>query len=309
MIHLPHINDTAAHVFSRIIPVPNGDCKLIAYPGDQVFPDYGITMNGLPSAIACGLTAAINVEGTAVPVDGDTNGQPPQIGSNPGQSTDNQGGAFVAPPPPQKFAPLSQKDYVCIIRDQDQPFCLPPGTYHKQHGLGFEIKNVNSLTLPPGGWRLSTHWKDRPLRGQRGSKYTDHTYADNQDPTKKTPELQTFQEDMYAIDTNLDGEATFTVLGPNDGPDPVCCLFTEPNFGGNVWCMGTGGGDVLPQWKDKSQSVSCHAGAQVWLFAKEYGDAGEALVKDGVEDLKNLPYGKDKDTFSKKVKAIWVTKG
>ena len=89
MIHLPNINDTADKIFTRIIPAPNGDCKLIAYPGDQYFPNYNFTMNGLPSAITCGLTAAINVTGTAVSVEGDTNGQKPQTGSDPSQSTDN----------------------------------------------------------------------------------------------------------------------------------------------------------------------------------------------------------------------------
>lgn len=81
---------------------------------------------------------------------------------------------------------------------------------------------------------------------------------------------------MHAIDQDRDGEATFTAIGPTDGPDPVCCLFTEPKFGGNAWCVGMGGDDVLPQWKNKAQSVSCHNGGQVWLCPKEYGDAGAA---------------------------------
>jgi len=34
-----------------------------------------------------------------------------------------------------------------------------------------------------------------------------------------------------------------------------------------------------------------------------------ALVKGNVEDLKDEPYGKDKGTFSKNVKALWVSKG
>jgi len=310
-IVLPNIDDTADKVINRIIPAPNGDCKLIAYPGDQYFPNYNITMNGLPSAIACGLTAAINVAGTAVPVEGDTNGQKPQKSSDPGKSTEGQGGAFVAPPPKVPFKPLAQTDYACIIHGTDRPLGLPPDSYGKQSGLGFEIKNVDSLTLPPGGgWSLATRWKQIMQPHERGGpKYTDRTYKGNQDPTKKSAELTIFQDDMQALDTNLDGEATFTIVGPGDGPDPVCCLFTEPKFGGNVWCMGVGGGDALPQWKDRAQSISCHNGGQVWLYAAEYGDAGAALIKGNVEDLKDEPYGKDKDSFSKKVKALWVLKG
>ncbi len=309
MIHLPNIGDTADKVFNRIIPAPNGDCKLIAHPGDSNFPDYNVTLRGLPSAIACGLTAAINVNGVAVPVDGDTNGQKPQTSADPKQSTDGHNDGFVAPPPQTPFKPLAQTEYVCIIHGTDQPFCLPPGSYHKQSGLGFEISKVDSLTLPPGGWSLATHWKAAPQAHMRVGRYTDRTYADNQDPTRKSEKLTSFQNDMKEINIDIDGEAIFTVIGPTDGPDPVCCLFTEPKFGGNVWCMGGGGEDTLPQWKDKAQSITCHNGGQVWLYAKEYGDAGAVLIKGNAEDLKDNPYGNQKDTFSKNVKALWVSKG
>lgn len=296
-------------MINRIIPAPNGDCKLIARPGDQYFPDYMITINGLPSAIACGLTAAINVDGTAVPIVNDQNGQKPQLGSDPGQSTDGQGGATVAPPPPAPFKPLAQTDYACLIHANDAPFCLPPGAYHKQSGLGFEISRVDSLTLPLGGaWSLATHWKQMPQPHEPGQRYADRTYKVNQDPKKASRELSTYQDDMKAIDMDVNGEATFTVIGPGDGPDPVCCLFTEAKFGGNVWCVGVGGGDTLPQWKKQAQSVSCHNGGQVWIYAKEYGDAGGALIKGNVEDLADEPFG-DKDSFSKKVVALWVSKG
>ena len=310
MIHLPNIGETADKVFNRIIPAENGDCKLIAHPGDAFFPDYGVTLNGLPSAIACDLTAAINVQGTAVPIEGDTNGQKPQTGSDPGQSTDGQGGAQVAPPPKAPFKALDPKGYVCLSHGTDGPFCLPPGTYRKQSGLGFEIKDVDGLTLPPGGWSFEVHWKNAPqYRSPRPQGYTDHVYTKNQDPNKKSDELESFKNDMDAIDNNRDGESTFAIKGPDDGPDPVCCLFSGIQFGGNVWCIGVGGGDTLPQWKDVPQSVSCHNGGNVWLYAEEYGDAGAALVKGNVEDLTNEPYGNDKDTFSKNVKALWVVKG
>ena len=114
---------------------------------------------------------------------------------------------------------------------------------------------------------------------------------------------------MGAIDLDLDGQASFTIKGPTDGPAPVCCLFTEPNFGGNVWCMGVGGGDTLPAWKHKTHSVRCLNGGNVWLYAKEYGDASAALIKGEVKDLKGEPYGQDKGSFFQNVKALWVLKG
>ena len=110
-----------------------------------------------------------------------------------------------------------------------------------------------------------------------------------------------------AIEDNRDGQAKLTVIGPTDGPDPVCSLFTKPSFGGNVWCMGEGVGDVLPQWKDQAESMSCHNGGQMWPYGKGYGDAGTVFIKSNVEDLKDEPYGDGKDTFSKKVRALWVS--
>jgi hypothetical protein len=313
---LPHINQSADKVFSRIIPAPGGDCKLVAYPGDTFFPDFGFTLAGLPSAIACGLNAGINVgDGKIVPVEGDNNGLPLTPGSDPNQSTDGQGGACVKPPDKatHPFKPLAQADYLCLIHATDQPFCLPPGTYRKQHGLGFDIAKIDSLTLPgfpgPSQWSLKTHWKQGGQVHQPAPKNFDNEYTGNQDPKIKSHVWKTFQEDMTQIGVDNNGESTFTVVGPGDGPNPVCCLFSEPKFGGNVWCVGEGGGDTLPQWKNVAQSVSCHAGAQVTLYAKEYGDCGNAVVRGNMEDLKDEPYGNDKDTFSKNVKALWVAKG
>ncbi|KAK4697792.1 COMPASS component SWD3, partial [Lecanoromycetidae sp. Uapishka_2] len=299
LITLPVIGATADKVFNRIIQGNTGDCKLVAHPGDAVFQDYNITINGLPSAVACGLTASIQVEGTTV-----------DVGSTPAQSTDGQGGAYVAPPAAAPFKSLDPTGYVCLAHDSDPPFCLPPGSYQTQSGLGFEIGKVDGLTLPPGGWSLATHWEDAPAyRSPRPQGFTDNTYSDTQDPTKKSSQLTSFQNDMSQIAVNRDGKASFTIKGPNDGPDPVCCLFSEPQFGGNVWCVGVGGGPTLPQWSDIPQSVSCHGGGNVWLYADTYGDTGGALVQGNVEDLSNEPYGPNKGTFSKNVKALWVLKG
>ena len=75
-------------------------------------------MNGLPSSIACGLTAATQIQGTNV-----------SIGSDPSNSTDGQGGAYVGPPPAMPFRSLDPTGYVCLSHDTDPPLCLPPGTY------------------------------------------------------------------------------------------------------------------------------------------------------------------------------------
>ena len=79
---------------------------------------------------------------------------------------------------------------------------------------------------------------------------------------------------MTGVNPNADGESAFTIEAPNGGPNLVCCLFSDVQFRDNVWCVGVGGGDTLPQWKNVAQSISCHAGGNVWLYAEEYGDAG-----------------------------------
>lgn len=306
LINLPKIGHTADNVFNRIIPAPNGDCKLVAYPGSQYFSEYNVTLTGLPSAIACGLNHLVTLDSTEVPVEGDKPG-----GTDGSGSTDGQGGAVVKAPPPAPFKPLAQTGYACIFHGKGHPFCLPPGTYSRQSGLGFEVKDVDSLTLPlSGGWSLSTHWEAIPQpRSPRPAPHVDQTYTVNQDPTKGSNQLESYKTDWQGIDANRDGTSTFHISAPNDGPDPVCCLFTEPSFGGNVWCAGVGGGDILPQWKDKPQSVSCHGGGQIWLYADHYNDAGGVLIRGNVADLKDEPYGTETGSFSKNVKALWVIPG
>ena len=269
------------------------------------FVYYNVTLTGFPSAIACGLNKLVTVDGTDIPIGSSKSG-----GTDGSQSTDGQGGAVVNAPAATPFKPLTQADYACIFHGKNQPFCLPPGTYYKQSGMGFEVKDVDTLTLPPGGWTLSTHWQAAPVpRSPRPPAYVDHTYKVNQDPAKSSPELDTYKSDMSGIDANRDGASTFKITAPNDGPNPVCCLFSEVSFGGNVWCAGVGGGDMLPQWKDQPQSVSCHGGGQVWLYADHYNDKGGVLIKGNVDDLKYEPYGANKGSFSKNVKAMWISPG
>ena len=312
MIHLPNIDDTADKVLKRIIPEPKGDCKIVVHPGDQYYPGPNITLSGDAGAIACGITGAINVDGVAIPIDPDLNGIKPKTSSDSSQATDNSGGAYVAPPPAAPFKPLSQKDYVCLVSSKNENFCFPPGKYGgAQHDMGWNIRDINGLTLPgeDNGWKLATHYQGiKPTRVAGPDPVIDHTYTTNQDPKKPGDNYKDFTTDMDKLDKNREDQASFTVTGPNDGPDPVCCLFEKASFGGNVWCAGLGGGDVPKEWKDKAKSVSCHAGAQVWIYAEKYGDAGGALISGNVDDLKNEVYGKDKKSFSGNVKAVWIAK-
>ena len=306
LINLPVLNENADSIFNRIIPAPNGDCKLIAYPGSTSYPTYDVTVSGLPSAIACGLTSAINVNGVAVPIGDDTNGQTPQTSSNPSDDTSNQGGAFIAPPPAAPFAPLDPKDYVCLSY-QGASICVPPGRYHKQSGLGFEIKNCDILTVPGSGYQLTAHWANAPNPDDpRVSLFTNHNFTTNQSPPPGGA-FYSFAASMQAIASRGGDGATIIITGPSTGPDPICCLFTGTQYGGNVICLGVGGGPLPSQWQDQAQSLQCFNGGQVRLFGKEYGDSGESPGISQVDDLANQPYGNG--NFAKAVKAVWIEKG
>ena len=245
-----------------------------------------------------------------MPLEGEDNGKSLSSG-DPAQATDGKGGGCVKPPEKEThpFAPLAQTDYLCLIAKQGPPFCLPPGSYRPQKDWGFDIGQVDALTLPggpgPGQWSLKVHYNSRPYRGHKDD-YHDAEYKVNQDPKNQVAEWRSFQADMANLGFDEGGEASFTVVGPDDGPNPVCCLFSETNFGGNVWCVGEGGGDTLPQWKDKAKSVSCHKDGVARLFPVEYGDCASATIDNNVEDLTNQRYGEN-ENFSEKTKAVWVT--
>ena len=321
LITLPKINAKASDVYNRVIPNPGGDCKLLAFPGTQDFPTYDLHLTGTPCSIACGLTGKNEEEGVTLgPNDGGGSGSPtnPDGGSTTTgsaaptptpTSTDGQGGAVVPAPAKSPFKSLSPNDYTCITYNGGF-LCLPPGTYQKQSGVGYEIKSTDTLTLPSApGFQLETYWKDAPqYRSPRPQGYTIHNYTTNQSPPPDSGTYYPFAFDMKAIDQNRDGEAKFIITGPSTGPDPICCLYSEVNLGGNVWCGGVGGDMLTPQWQGIAQSAKCFNGGNMWLYADSYGDKGGSIIKGETDDLKSVPYG-DTGNFAKIVKAAWILNG
>ena len=126
-------------------------------------------------------------------------------------------------------------------------------------------------------------------------------------PPKKGPgPFLTYMQDLHR---NTNNAASFVLGGPNDGNSPVCCLFKRPSYAGDALCVGVGGDDVPPVWQRQAQSIACHGGAWAWLYIKEYGDDGAALIQHEVPDLKDEPYGATGGTFTKNVTAMWVLPG
>ena len=209
-ITLPIINQTADKVFNRIIPAPNGDCKIVVYPEQQSFPDYNMTILGSASAIACGLNAGSKLDGTTIAV------------SNGSDSTSGQNGAFVGAPAQKPFAPITKDQAVCIgFSNTQNTLCLPAGTYQNQDGgLGFDLVYGNSLTVPGPKYSLTTSFTTLPGEHGGGGRPVSNTYNSNTQSSNPAIGISEDFEDIH--NPNMDG--SFKVASPSD--PPAVCLFT-----------------------------------------------------------------------------------
>ena len=317
-ITLPNIGQTADQVLKRIIPAPNGDCKIVVYPQDQSFPMYGMDIIGSASAIACGLNSGSTLQGTAIPVGNATTPPVPSTStvsvSNGSQSTNGENGAFVAAPPAQPFAPITNSQAVCIgFSNTANDLCLPAGTYQNQDGgLGFTLSDGNSLSVPPGtGYSLTTSYTPErnpniipPTAGGGGRPNPNKRSGAGNKYTASSTDVQV-KEDFMGI-SYPNSKGTFVIASPSD--PPAVCLFTATNYDGNVACFGVGGGPLPSDITNAAQSVQLNGGANAWIYAESYNDTGGAFLNGNVEDLAQEPYGAS-GNFSKVVKAMWVYKG
>ena len=310
LITLQRLNEKADKIYDRIIPNPGGDCKIVAWPGTQKLDDWGFEVEGRRSSIVCGLKADEKVDGTEVPLEGQKPNEP--------QSTDGRGAQVIAPDPALfKALEDDRGKFTCFAQYNSGPLCVPPGTYSKQSGQGFEILKVDSLFLPEGGgYKVHIHYQNAVAYRSTRITYQHKDYDTNQGPTNdKACEWPSgangcgFFIDMYGIYQNRDGKSSIEVKGPDnwDSPFPMCCLYADPRYLGNVWSKGEGGGDVPDDWKKSVESVKCWGGGQIFIFADHYGDDGYALITGEVEDLKEQPYG-NTDNFANKIVAVWIDK-
>ncbi|MCJ1280333.1 hypothetical protein MMC21_008160 [Puttea exsequens] len=288
---LPILNQTADKIFDRIIPAPNGDCLLVAHSGVEKLPDYNVEVTGLPSEIVCELKPDAKVGGVIVP---------------PGNGTGPGGGDCPHASKQTAFKKLDPDHYACLAKSDgdDPPFCLPPGKYQGQGEMGFKMGDVDTLKFPSSGdWNFTIHFENAPqYRSSRPQGSTTRSWTQSQKPDPDVLKI-----DMDAVDQNRDDQAWFSIDGP-DGPDPVCCLFTEVSGGGNAWCAGVGGGDLPEHFQEKVQSIDCWGQGQVWLFVGGYGKNCGANIPGSAADLRDYPYGNDQKTYSKKATAAWILK-
>ena len=209
LITLPIINQTADKVYNRIIPAPNGDCKIVVFPETQAYPDYNMTITGAAASIACGLNPSTNVNGTVMTV------------SSGNTSTSGQNGASVPAPPSTPFAPITKDEAVCLgFSNTANTLCLTNGTYTNQDGgLGFNSVYVNSVTVPNSKFSLITKFTTLPGLHGGGGQAAGNTYTSN----TQSKEAQGISEDFENIH-NPATKGSFIIESPSD--PPVVCLFT-----------------------------------------------------------------------------------
>ena len=217
-------------------------------------------------------------------------------GSSPGSlSSDGRSGeGYIPPPPPSPFLPsLNPSNAVCFTtKKMKENFCLPNGTYSVQHNtFGYVSRDTRSVLLPTApGTKLVVRYAPIPVSP---------TVIETQNYTMN----QTFTGRM-SPDPFFFQDGGFDVLIPNVPPPPVACLFTEPEFRGDVTCVGLGGGNMT-QGKLKVASVDILGGATVTLFPNAYGDLGSQRFTVSVPDLALVPYGTN-DVMTGHVAAVLV---
>ena len=301
LITLPLLNQTADKIYQRLIPNPGGDCKLINDVSGTDYSDYNITVTGAPAAIACNVTASIDISG-AVSLINDTkanNGLPAAFNSPANASTDGDIHEVAAPSPTGFLPALNASNAICLS-GAGGSMCFPNGTYSIQTGVfGFDSSKVSSLDLPPSASLAFTV----PAIGKPRTalSFQPWTYTTNQPATNKN-----FGKSFNSIAADAFGPRTFTAL-VTDGP-PVACLFSQTQYQGDMICYGIGSGNVSANVINVPQSLSLHSNASVWLYGNYYGDDGGQQITVDTADLADVPLGAD-ENFSKRLKALWVVGG
>lgn len=327
-IVIPGVNQTADKVRQRIIPAPNGDCKLVTFPGAQDFPAYNLSVTGLPSAISCNVSASLNVSGVAFAADSNgqvdlsgnghsSNGQNVSLVSPGASSSDGATGDSRAPPLQTGFLPIfNASTSVCLADSKNNQLCLPPGTYGPSTGLfGISSAITNGLTLPPSvGATLEIHytWPPEPFSQ---TLQIHHNYTNSITPQKPNAGF------IYDMQTIMPGHidrlsnAGVTVYYPSCHSNSSCsavtseyfCLFSGLKYTGDVLCLGLGGGMLPTNWRKKALSVRVPPGIGYEMFAQNYADAGGARLSGSTEDLTDTPYGTG-GSFARNVVAMWAFK-
>ena len=218
------------------------------------------------------------------------------------ESTNGQPGAYIAPPPATPFQiPFNSSNSVCFSGPSASSACFPNGTFTPQTGeYGYATTKITAMTVPPGAAVTFKWLAEQTVRGgghSSSSAYQSGSYNSTADPG------WAFTYSQYV---NAANDGSMIVNTTSLPQPPAACLFSLPNFSGQVFCLGLGGGNLTASQSNTAQSIMLFGGATAYLFAESgYADGSEMAVSTDVADLKSEPYGVD-ETFSQRVKAVWI---
>ena len=305
LITIPVLNETADIIYDRMIPKPHGDCKLVNNISGRRYSDYNMTVTGSPAAIACGVTASLNISGI-VSLINDTNannGLPAAFHTAANKSTDGDVHEVAAPfPIGFPLNALNSSDAICLSGSSSN-MCFPNGTYDVQTGIfGFDSGGVRSLSMASGAsltFAVPTNGKPHEAASLKPWTYTKNQSSSNKD----------FANNFNAIVATALGSRTFNALMPsgNDGP-PVVCIFYDTDYNVFLMLLVVGSGNLSANVVNVPQSLALHGNASAWIYGEYYGDDGGQQISVNTPDLASVPLGVD-DNFSRKIKALWVLPG
>ena len=339
LIKLPSLNVFADNIYSRIIPAPGGDCKLLSDASNQVkIPYMDISITGRPVGIACNVSLdnTINIDpgqnlhdtngtsgkdstntaqGTKFVWDSSTDSalQSNASASNsnptkPGQiqyTPNSPDGAYRTVPPPTDFLRYNNTNSVCFSGPSEY-LCLPPGTYQTSTGkYGFDSRKATGLAMPSGA-QVNLTWMSAGYSTGHGPGNAD--MPTRQGNIYKTP-ISDGSSNQKSFKSDIQGLAgsstkTFTVECPHSLPG--ACVFSGTNYQGDVQCFGLGGTSLPSYISTTAQSISLVGEVEIYIFSGKYGDTTEQWIQNSTSDLNGVHDGSEL-TFANRLAAMWVT--
>ena len=204
---------------------------------------------------------------------------------------------FYDPPPSAPFFAPALNNATCLWSSSSpkNKLCLPAGTFPTCYNSGFSFTTVGLDTLS-----LWSPTSTVTLNFDSAAQVPDHTKPDVI-LTNRTADKKCKSELTLATKMRL------TVTGQSLpwGVAVSLCLYTLPNFLGDVWCVGLGGANLTSNLQNKAQSITLNEGLQAWLHPEYYGNKLSIFVSQSVADLANIPF-KNGDFFSRKAARAWA---
>ena len=258
-------------------------------------PAAPMNFTGKPVSIACNLTADIpNV------LDPNYSANRSGIYTSANSSTSGDRSYFVPPPKPFPFVPLDAKSSICLSSSSapGNVLCLPNGTFPTCQGAyGFTTNNLDTISYPSGSGTLKLDI-DVVMDGEGSDKTPSDEYTDN---VTADPNLQ------LSFKAATKQKHTFELALPRDAPNPApaLCVFSLPDFLGDVWCMGPGGTNFTSNIVNKISSFTLSAGLVGWFYPGFYGNPLGSYVSTSVANVKDIPFHTG-DSFQGNIAAAWI---